>query len=98
MLAIGFGVERDTETAEHAPLLAVRFERFQLDRHVPIGPRLLRNPERGRGTTAPEKGVEARGQRPAVCLSLTLAVQETVEERQPHDSQGTVARAAEKGS
>src|SRR5947199_1738016 len=98
MLAVGFGVEWHPQTAEHVQFLAVGFERFQLDRHVPIGPRLLRNPQRGRETAAPEKGVESRGQRPAIRLSLTLTVQETVDERQPHYRHGALALAAAKVS
>src|SRR3954451_13612094 len=98
MLAVGFGVERDAQTAEHVQLLSIGLERFQLDRHVPVGPRLLRNPQRGGETAAPEEGIEARGQRPPVDLSLAFTVQEAVEERQAHDCQGTLARSAEKES
>src|SRR5215467_15879977 len=96
MLAIRFGVEWDAQTAEHVQFLAVGFERFQLYRHIPLGPRLLRNPQRGCETAAPEEGIEARGQGPPVGLSLTFGIQETVEERQAHDGQGALARAAEK--
>src|SRR5215471_13342707 len=98
MLAIGFGVEWDAQAAEHVQFLAVGFERFQLYRHFPVGPRLLRNPQRGGKTAAPEESVEARGQGPPVGLSLTFGIQETVEERQAHDGQGPLARAAEKES
>src|SRR5262245_26014531 len=98
MLAVGFGVEWDTQTAEHVQFLAVGFERFQLDGHVPVGPRLLRNPQRGGETAAPEKGIEARWEGPPVGLSLTFTVQETVEERQAHHSQSALARAAQKRS
>ena len=51
-----------------------------------------------RQTAAPEEGIEARGQGPPVRLSLTLRVQETVEERQAHDGQSALARAAEEMS
>src|SRR5215831_6963485 len=98
MLAVGFGVEWDAQTAEHVQFLAIRLERFQLDRHVPVGPRLLRNPQRGGETAAPEEGIEARGQGPPIGLSLTFAVQETVEEGQAHDSQGALAGSAKKES
>ena len=98
VLAVGFGVERDAQTAEHVQFLAVRFERFQLDRHFVIGSSRLGNPQRGGETAAPEEGIEARGQRPAAGLSLTFTVQETVEEGQAHDGQSALACAAEKRS
>src|SRR5262249_18749938 len=98
MLAIGLGVEWDPQTAEQIQFLAVGFERLQLDSHVPVSPRLLRNPQRGGKTAAPEEGVEARGQGPASGLGLTFVIQKTVEERQAHDGQGALARAAEKES
>ena len=86
MLAVGFGIEWDAQTTEDVQFLAVGFERFQLDGHFVIGPSRLGNPQLGGETAAPEKGIEARGQRPAAGLSLTLTIQETVEERQAHDS------------
>src|SRR5215467_15302863 len=98
MLAVGFRVEWDAKTTEHVQFLAVGFERFQLDRHFVAGPRLLRNPQRGGETAAPEKGIEARRQGPPVSLSPTFTVQETVEERQAHDGQSALARAAEEKS
>src|SRR6266550_4027781 len=98
MLAVGFGVERDAQADEHVKFLPIRFERFQLYRHVPAGPRLLGNPQRGRETAAPEKGIEARGQGPPVALSLTFTVQETVEEWQAHNGQSAMTRAAEESS
>jgi hypothetical protein len=45
-----------------------------------------------------KKGVEARREGPTVGLSLTFIVQETVQERQAHDGQSALARAAEKRS
>src|SRR5437870_4445149 len=98
MLAVGFGIEWHPQTAEHVQFLAVGFERFQLDRHIPIGPRLLRNPQRGGETAAPEEGVETCGERAPAGLSLTFTIQETVEEGQAHNGQGALARAAEKES
>ena len=98
MLAIGFGVEWDAQTAEHVQFLAVGFERFQLDGHFVIGSSRFGNPQRGGETAAPEKGIEARREGPPVGLSPAFTVQETVEERQAHDGQSALARAAEKES
>src|SRR5688572_502887 len=98
MLAVGFGIEWDAQSAEHVQFLAVRLERLQLDGHVPIPTRRLRNPQRGGETAAPEKGIEAHRQWAPVGLSLTLAIQKTVEERQAQDGGGTMAGTAEKKS
>src|SRR5438552_16019331 len=98
MLAVGFGIERDPQTAEHVQFLAVGFERFQLNGHFVTGSSRLGNPQRAGETAAPEKGIEARGQGPPAGLSLAFTIQETVEERQAHDGQGTLARAAKKES
>src|SRR5215831_16502868 len=98
MLAVGFGIERYAQAAEHVQLLPIGFERFQLYRHVPAGPRLLGNPQRGRETAAPEKGIEARGQGSPVALSLTFTVQETVEEWQAHNGESALTCSAEESS
>src|SRR6478736_3878744 len=98
MLAVGFGVEWNTQTAEHVQFLAVRFERFQLDGHFVTRSRRLGNPQRGGETAAPEKGIEARREGPPGSLSLTFIVQETVQERHAHDGQSALARAPEKRS
>src|SRR2546423_2896003 len=98
MLAVGFGVEWDPQTAEHVQFLAVGFERFQLDGHFITGSSRLGNPQVAGETAAPEKGIEARGQGPPAGLSLTFTIQETIEEGQAHDGQGALARAAKKES
>jgi hypothetical protein len=98
VLTVGLGIEWNAQATEDVQFLAVGFERFQLDSHFVTGPSRLGNPQLGGKTAAPEKGIEARGQRPAAGLSLTLTIQETVKERQAHDSQGALARAAEKRS
>src|SRR5947207_14630771 len=98
MLAVGFGIERDAQAAEHVQFLAVWFERFQLDGHCVIGSSRRGNPQRGGETAAPEKGIEARREGPPVGLSLTFIIQETVQERHAHDGQSALARAAEKRS
>src|SRR5436190_10570395 len=96
MLAVGFGIEWDPQAAEHVQFLAVGFERFQLDGHFVTGSSRLGNPQRAGEAAAPEEGVEARGQGPPAGLSLTLTIQETVEERHAHDGQSALACAAEK--
>src|SRR4051812_2228218 len=98
MLAIRFGVEWDAQAAEHVQFLAVRFERFQLDGHFVIGSSRLGNPQRGSETAAPEKGIEARREGPPVGLGPAFIVQKTVQERQAHDGQSALARAAKKRS
>src|SRR5215212_1315888 len=98
MLAVGFGIEWDAQTAEHVQFLAVGFERLQLYGHFVTGSGRLGNPQRTGEAAAPEKGIEASGQRPPVDLRQTLVIQETVEERQAHDGQGSLGRAAEKRS
>src|SRR5882724_3996314 len=98
MLAVGFGVEWDAQTAEHVQFLPVGFERFQLDGHFVTGSSRLGNPQRAGETATPEKGIEARGQGPPAGLSPTFTIQETIQEGQAHDGQSALARAAEKRS
>jgi hypothetical protein len=74
VLTVGFGIEWDAQTTEDIQFLAVGFERFQLDGHFVTGPSRLGNPQLGGKTAAPEKRVEAGGQRPAAGLSLTLTI------------------------
>jgi hypothetical protein len=44
MLAVGFGVEWDAQTAEHVQFFAEGFERLQLDGDFVIGSSRLGNP------------------------------------------------------